>query len=428
MPFYGSRISGNIAIRKPEGYLICQNVPVARTGTQEYMPQEIGQDGDSMITVYRTEEEVFSPATIASFEGMPVTNDHPGQEVDASNIQLFQRGHAQNVRRGTGDQSDLLLADLIITHPDLIDAVQKGKREVSCGYQCEYKEIDGKAYQRAIRGNHVAVVEQGRAGSRVAIKDQRPAQGKERSNTAMSTKPNGILGKLFKSFAQDADPEELEVAGKQLFGASEPVKEKDETPPVNPAPPAPAAQQTPPPQKDDPDPVVAALTAVTAKLDALLQKMEPGAAKPADEDPLAQLEKEVSGESPAAPEGNLIDPEKMADEDTPPEGEKKEEGKTTSQDSVGMKAAIDAIKPIIAKLPADQRRAASDAAVKSLRSAYGMNATPVPGSNAYLPIKQTATAPKGTKDAHPVNERALGENIMKARNANCQAKEDRQGK
>ena len=82
MQYYGTRLSENISRREPEGYLLCLNVPVARTGVQEYLPEELGiTEGGvgppGMIPVYRPEEEVFSPETIASFEGMAVTNDHP---------------------------------------------------------------------------------------------------------------------------------------------------------------------------------------------------------------------------------------------------------------------------------------------------------------------------------------------------------------
>ena len=124
MHYYGTRLSENISLRKPEGYLLCLNVPVARTGTQEYLPEELGlPPGPEIIPVFRPEEEVFSPETIASFEGMPVTNDHPPDGVDIENIRRLQRGHAHNIRRGTGAESDLLLADLIITDPVLIDAI-----------------------------------------------------------------------------------------------------------------------------------------------------------------------------------------------------------------------------------------------------------------------------------------------------------------
>ena len=194
MHYYGTRLSENISRREPEGYLLCLNVPVARTGTQEYLPEELGLSGGGsgrLVEVYRPEAEVFSPETIASFEGMPVTNDHPPEGVDIGNIRALQKGHAHNVRRGAGEDADLLLADLIITDPVLIDLILGGKREISCGYTYELAEENGQYIQRRIRGNHVAVVDAGRAGPRVCIKDEEPS-GSPIRGTAPMLQPSKV--------------------------------------------------------------------------------------------------------------------------------------------------------------------------------------------------------------------------------------------
>ena len=208
MQYYGNRLSENISRREPEGYLLCLNVPVARTGTQDYLPEELGitpgsfsfASGPGLISVYRPEEEVFAPETMASFEGMPVTNDHPPDGVDVDNIRRLQMGHAHNIRRGTGEESDLLLADLIITDERLIEAILGGKREISCGYTYELAEENGRYIQRKIRGNHIAVVDAGRAGPRVSIKDKKP---NERSTSTMKKS----LTKLLARMAKDGDVE-----------------------------------------------------------------------------------------------------------------------------------------------------------------------------------------------------------------------------
>lgn len=177
--YYGTRLSENISLREPEGYLLCLNVPVARTGVQEYLPEELNLPRrPDPVPVFRPEEEVFSPETVASFEGMPVTDEHPAEGVTAGNIRSLQKGHAHNVRRGSGNESDLLLADLIVTDPELIRRILAGKREISCGYTYELCEENGRYIQRKIRGNHVAVVGAGRAGRRVSIRDHRGAGGK----------------------------------------------------------------------------------------------------------------------------------------------------------------------------------------------------------------------------------------------------------
>ena len=217
MQYYGNKLSENISRREPEGYLLCLNVPVARSGTQEYLPEELGIPPGSfslppggLIPVMRPEEEVFAPETVASFEGMPVTNDHPADGVDLENIRRVQMGHAHNVRRGIGDESDLLLADLIITDGRLIEAILNGKREISCGYTYELSEENGQFVQRKIRGNHIAVVDAGRAGARVSIKDHKS----ERSNKFMKKS----LTKLLARMAKDGDVETVAEFIEEMIG------------------------------------------------------------------------------------------------------------------------------------------------------------------------------------------------------------------
>ena len=69
MQYYGTRLSENISRRDPEGYLLCLNVPVARCGIQDYLPEELGLSagGGRVVHVFRPESEVFAPETIASF-------------------------------------------------------------------------------------------------------------------------------------------------------------------------------------------------------------------------------------------------------------------------------------------------------------------------------------------------------------------------
>lgn len=172
--YFGSRISDNLTETK-EGFLVCHSVPIARTGWQKYIGREIGLTGDEadkLIDVYRSPEEVFSAETMASFRGKPLTNNHPDMDVNPDNALWLVKGVVDNVRRGTGSESKLLLADIIAYDRGTIQAILDGKREVSCGYNCQYVRMpDGTYQQRDIRGNHVAIVDEGRAGARVSIRD-----------------------------------------------------------------------------------------------------------------------------------------------------------------------------------------------------------------------------------------------------------------
>ena len=98
--YYGSAISPHID-RTPEGFLICRDVPVARTGPQRYLAREMQLDGDPerLIDVNRHPEDVFEPATLASLEGKPVTDGHPAEGVTAENYSSYTKGHIQNVRQ-----------------------------------------------------------------------------------------------------------------------------------------------------------------------------------------------------------------------------------------------------------------------------------------------------------------------------------------
>ncbi|HWI02384.1 MAG TPA: DUF2213 domain-containing protein [Acidimicrobiales bacterium] len=242
MPFFATEQISPRQSLTPEGYLLCECVPIARTGSQVYVASELpdlapGPDG--LITVFREEAEVFRPETVASFEGKSVTVHHTF--VTPENVRQVEVGHAQNVRR-SDTEPDLLVADLLIKDAHAIDLVRtkydaEGRevgepmREISCGYDAEYfQERPGVAVQRQIIGNHIAIVPKGRAGPRVAIQDQ---QGELPMSTATKTQDAGLLakllGRLFKA-AKTGDAAEIEAVTKDAAEAGVEVEVEDEKP------------------------------------------------------------------------------------------------------------------------------------------------------------------------------------------------------
>ncbi|MCA6999498.1 DUF2213 domain-containing protein [Dickeya solani] len=185
--FFKTRL-GNTRYQLADGSILFKDVPIGRTGEQVYGAEELPElqpDSHGMITVRRTPDEVFSERTIASYEGMAVTIGHPKDFnaniifVTPQNWRQLANGHIQNVRRGSGEQSDLQLADVIVKTPEAIQAVEDGDDEVSCGYDADYRQISpGVAEQYAITGNHLALVPNGRAGSRCALGDSMPNKTK----------------------------------------------------------------------------------------------------------------------------------------------------------------------------------------------------------------------------------------------------------
>lgn len=150
------------AYETPEGFLRVTGY-FTRTGTFKY------SDGTSQWGEYRPEEEVFHPETIKSFGLMIVTDDHPGCLIDVNNVDEFKKGHCGDAIVREGDR---VKGTILITNADLIQKIKEGKCELSVGYEIEPDRTpgidpDGNPYdliQREIRGNHLAVVEFGRAG------------------------------------------------------------------------------------------------------------------------------------------------------------------------------------------------------------------------------------------------------------------------
>ena len=204
LAYYGTAISDHIT-EKPSGGIICTDVPIARTGTQDYLAWELELDGDPerVIKVMREPEEVFAASALASFEGCPVTDGHPPENVTAETFGAYTRGHAQNIRRS----GEYVIADLHIDDAALAsDVLNNVKRQVSCGYLCVY-EPSGNGYaQKGILGNHVAIVPRGRAGASVSIKDSAQEAGKGKK--VMSKLGEAIL-RAFGMAVKDASPEEI---------------------------------------------------------------------------------------------------------------------------------------------------------------------------------------------------------------------------
>jgi len=205
----------------PEGYLLCRDVPVARIGTLMYGDGEVPVTADNtgLILIQRGEEDLFDPKTMASFEGKAVTNDHPEDWVNPSNWKELAVGTAHSVRRGEGAEADFLIADLLITDQDAIDAVMGEKVEISLGYDADYVEISpGKGVQRNIFGNHVALVDKGRCGSRCSIGDSFMSDKTKKKKISFADRIRNLVktkdAEEAEKLAKAVEDEELEIETK----------------------------------------------------------------------------------------------------------------------------------------------------------------------------------------------------------------------
>lgn len=150
----------------------------ARAGVYDYMGYEVDPAGtkfaaNDRVSVYRPADEVFDERSVRSFLLKPITNDHPTEAVTADNHSRLSKGVvAKAIRDG-----DHLAFDLVFFDAATIKDIESGKRELSNGYGVDLTFEDGvapdgtayQAVQRNIAGNHVALVDKGRAGPSCAI-------------------------------------------------------------------------------------------------------------------------------------------------------------------------------------------------------------------------------------------------------------------
>lgn len=356
MVFYGTQLSPH-RIQAEEGYILYTGVPIARTGAQEYGRDEVGLDGDGVVNVYRDAADVFDPVTIASFEGKIVTDEHPPVMLDEQNVMRYIRGTVHNVRRGTGNEADMLLADLMVYDPELNWEIREGKREVSCGYYLDYVEgPDGRIYQKNIRGNHVAIVPKGRAGARVAIKDSQKPEARKYTGGKNMAEKKTIWDRLFRTVAKDADPEDIAELAK--MAAAHEAAEKEA--------PAPAPEAKPegePEHKVEDD--IAELKDMIRGLTAKLEEEE--AKKQGTLEALAD-EGEPDGYDPEDDEDGVTvvtDEDEVCDED-------EELVKAENPVSMDAKRIAKDMLPVLNAIPdAAARKKAKDALYKSLTKAQG---------------------------------------------------------
>ncbi len=159
--------------RTPNGYLRC-DAKITRVGVFQYKLA----DGTTRSEL-RLPTEVFAKDSLASFEDVPLTNNHPREKLTSKNTGRFQTGNVKRVRK----HDEYVAANILITDADAIKDAENGKTQLSCGYKCDLEfrsgvtsGIDGvadgqhfDAIQKNIVGNHVAIVTRARAGSETSL-------------------------------------------------------------------------------------------------------------------------------------------------------------------------------------------------------------------------------------------------------------------
>lgn len=159
------------------GWFEVDRNPISRVGVFPYSGAQIGApDPDRIYRVYRPAEELSDPEAMASFRLCPIVDDHTMLGEGATPAET--KGVAGVIGEGLTFEGDVLYSNLKVFSDTLAQKIKNGKTELSCGYRCVYDFTpgvwNGQEYdvvQRRIRGNHLALVDEGRMGPGVAVLD-----------------------------------------------------------------------------------------------------------------------------------------------------------------------------------------------------------------------------------------------------------------
>jgi hypothetical protein len=362
------------------GFMIVRGCPLSREGIYEYSAAQISPDFDPenpnrIVKVFRPAEEVASPEAINSFKSVPLIDDHTmmngigGKHPDyAAPEEVGIEGVlTDNVWY---DESDgWMKGDVKVFTRRMLDVIQRMKDDLSLGFGClfyvEPGTWNGQEYevvQRRIRGNHLAVVDDGRIeGARII--DAMCFDSVRLDLLTYSTEGTNVIKgkKIIKGSAADSALEKLKAlvpaleqiiaeGQAELSGGDNAQPEVAAEPEVAAAP----AEAAPPEGDADPsaDPEAVAQPEVAAEPEAAA---EPTNEKPEDvqvlvqqvEALLAQL-KDMLAPAPEAPEAAAApatDSELDDANPNPPEGAQTHEASGKDAELNGAMVATDNIDP-----------------------------------------------------------------------------------
>ena len=208
------------------GWPEIKNNPLSKEGVFPYSGETVGGEAGRVYNVYRPEEELSNPETIASFKLLPFVDDHPSVLLGNSNEGLTpaeKKGIEGIVGEEIYYKDGVLYGNIKILSEGLASLIASGKKQLSVGYRCVYEIVSGTwngihydAIQRQIRGNHLALVDQGRMGKEVAVLDH-----------SQYTFDSIEITKEFK-MPEENKEKEVEKEGKDEAGEAEGSKEKSE--------------------------------------------------------------------------------------------------------------------------------------------------------------------------------------------------------
>lgn len=238
------------AVQDVNGFKEYPDTRLSKVGVFPYRGRQLpgAPDPDAIYQVLRPEEELSAPECIESFKLLPWIDEHTMLGSEELGLTPAEE---KGVQGTTGEavyfKGGALFGNLKVYSETLAELIESGKRELSCGYRCEYDwspgVFNGQTYdlvQRNIRGNHIALVNSGRMGSDVAVFDGIATDSIDfptstGADMADETKGGGEPGALTLEQALEAVTK-LMPAIQRIMSASNPDAAGANPPTDNPAP------------------------------------------------------------------------------------------------------------------------------------------------------------------------------------------------
>jgi hypothetical protein len=163
--------------------------PLSRTGIYEYAGRQLGiktePQASQIFKVLRPPEELGNTDCVNSFKLIPWVDEHtmlgPNAEKQMPDMALpaERKGVQGVIGQDVEFDGTTLWGNIKLFSDTLGRLIDSGKKELSAGYRCKYDMTPGvhsefgayDAVQRNIRGNHLALVTEGRMGPSVAVMD-----------------------------------------------------------------------------------------------------------------------------------------------------------------------------------------------------------------------------------------------------------------
>jgi uncharacterized protein len=225
------------------GWYEIKDNPLSVVGVYPYMGRSISPDciQDNLYGVYRAESELADQDCIDSFKLIPWIDDHVmlGSE-DAGLTPSEQKGVQGVIGQDVYFDGTTLRGNIKVFSEAMANLIENGKKELSCGYRCRYEYepgvYNGQEYQyvqREIRGNHLALVDNGRMGPDVAVLDHLTftIDSKEFQKMAKDTeskKDDKVEEDETVYDAEEEKNDEVEKAVKDEAAEKEEVEDEDE--------------------------------------------------------------------------------------------------------------------------------------------------------------------------------------------------------